>query len=66
LHAETNAEKRDAILPRVADGGNLAFTAAVAEAAGNEDPSACLSSVSSPHLFLLDFSLSASMQSRST
>ena len=37
LHAETNAEKRDVILARVADRGNLAFAAAIAEAAGNED-----------------------------
>ena len=53
LHAETNAEKRDAILARVADGGNLAFAAAVAEAAGNENAVSLLEQ--RLRIFLLDF-----------
>ncbi len=53
LHAETNTEKRDAILARVADGGNLAFAAAVAEAAGNEDAVSLLEQ--RLRIFLLDF-----------
>ena len=37
LHAEADAEERDAVLARVADRGDLALDAAVAEAAGHED-----------------------------
>ncbi len=37
LHAEADAEIRDAVLPRVADRGDLALDAALAEAAGHED-----------------------------
>ena len=37
LHAETQAEERHFVFPRPADGGDLAFDAAGAEAAGDDD-----------------------------
>lgn len=37
LHAEAESEEGDVVHPGIADGGNLAFDAAVAEAAGDDD-----------------------------